>query len=53
MDVYVVPGKGPSLLGRDFLQLIKLDWENIARVHEVADVQDQLDKLYSRYQSVF
>ena len=40
------------LFGRDLLQLIKLDWENIARVHKVADVRDQLDKLYLRYQSV-
>ena len=30
MDMYVVPGKGPSFLGQDLLQLIKLDWESIA-----------------------
>ena len=45
--------KGPFFLRWDLLQLIKLDWENIAWVHKVADVRDQLDKLYSRYQSVF
>ena len=44
----VVKGKGPSLFGRDWLKVIKLDWQGIYSLQE-----SPLDTLLSQYQEVF
>ena len=30
--VYIVPGRGPTLLGRNWLQNIQLDWKRITMI---------------------
>ena len=47
--MYVVPGNRP-LLGRDFLQQVRLDWP--VMVHQVTDCQEQLNELLVRYCTV-
>lgn len=36
LPLYIVQGKGPELLGRDWLSCIKLDWQNILRVQAMS-----------------
>ena len=48
----VVQGKGPPLLGWDWLSCIKLDWANIRRVGAQIDM-GTLDQLLSQYARVF
>ena len=43
-----MPGNGPTLLGREWLQYLKLDWKQIAIV-----TQDPLQQLLSKHQQVF
>ena len=33
ISLVIVEGSGPSLLGRDWLSLIKLDWKQINQMH--------------------
>ncbi|XP_064400007.1 uncharacterized protein K02A2.6-like [Halichondria panicea] len=45
LDLLVVAGKGPSLLGRDWLENLRLDWHSIKYSTIVADdLQEILDK---------
>ena len=46
----VVEGDGPSLLGREWLEKIRLDWSAICKV--VPD-NGKLDALLRKYQGVF
>ena len=50
--LYVVKGTGPSLLGRDWLRHIKLDWKTLGQVASVNHVTI-LDSLLKRYHEVF
>ena len=52
--LYVVSGEGPSLLGRDVLQKIKLNWPKIMRqVHNIAgEGPQQLGALLKKYEAV-
>ena len=50
--LYVVKGTGPSLLGRDWLRHIKLDWKTVGQVASVNHVT-MLDSLLKRYHEVF
>jgi len=50
--LYVVHGKGPTLLGRDWLQTIRLDWKSLG----VANIQEQplsLESLLQKHEEVF
>ena len=49
--MYVVHGKGPSLLGRDWLKHIRLDWKEIQMVHPKAS--EELAGMIKDYESVF
>ena len=49
-DLYVVSGRGPSLLGRNWLSVIKLDWASIKAVRVS---KSALDKLMEKYSEVF
>ena len=49
LDMYVVAGSGPCLLGRSWLNKIHLDWHAIATVVKDKDLQD----LWDEYQDVF
>ena len=45
LPLYIVPGNGPTLLGREWLQYLKLDWKQIATVTQ--------EQLLSKHQQVF
>ena len=48
IPLVIVEGSGPSLLGRDWLSLIKLDWKQICQVYT-----HSLQSLLERYSNVF
>ena len=48
--MYVVKGNGPTLLGRDVLTKLKLDW---SRVYKVVDATDKVQELKDRYAGLF
>ena len=48
LPLLVVGGSGPTLLGRDWLRQIKLDWRQIHHVHS-----SSLQALLARYPAVF
>eukprot|EP00731_Ephydatia_muelleri_P034546 Em0065g7a len=50
--LYVVKGTGPSLMGRDWLRHIKLDWKTVGQVASV-NRDTMLDSLLKRYHEVF
>ena len=52
LNLLVVAGSGPSLLGQDWLQHFRLDW---ARLHQIRSDQDQhcLQQVLERHPDVF
>ena len=52
LSLYVVKGGGPSLLGRDWLMVLKIDWHNI-KVASLATSQKGVKALLTKYADVF
>ena len=51
LSLLIVPGTGPSLLGRDWLQHIHIDW---TRIHQLNSNPKQLvDRVLEKYPTVF
>ena len=50
LKLFVVRGDGPSLLGRDWLMQLRLDWK---QVHVVRSNSSQLDATLKRHSEVF
>ena len=48
LTLYIVPGNGPTLLGREWLQHIRLDWKAIASV-----TKDPLQQLLDKHAALF
>ena len=57
LKLLVVQGIGPSLMGRDWLRVVRLDWCNIAKVTSsapsAANLASKVAALQDRYQEVF
>ena len=51
-DLYVVEGSGPSLIGRDWLSKIRLDWASIRAIAD-SETSSEIDSLLQRYPQVF
>ena len=51
MSIYVVASWGPSLLGRDILQSVKLDWVSIFKLQ--SKTKTDLSRLLDKYAMVF
>ena len=50
LQLHVVDGTGPSLLGRDWLLKIKIDWH---KLNHLSATNQQLDKLLNEHSQVF
>ena len=50
LPAIVVKGPGPNLLGRDWLQVVKLDWQNIFNIQEN---NPQLQRVLEEHKDVF
>ena len=54
LSTLVVEGSGPSLLGRDWLKLVKLDWKKLFKMSmDEKQVESRLEKLINPYSEVF
>jgi hypothetical protein len=51
LELFVVQGHGPSLLGRSWLENLKLDWAQLNMVH--AETKPKLAEVLNRHQEVF
>ena len=51
LPLIVVKGSGPSLFGREWLNLVKLDWKEMLEINQVQN--DSLQTLLLRYPNVF
>ena len=52
LDLLVVEGSGPSLMGRDWLKIINLDWKGIRKVSS-QDLETQVTNIQNKYKDVF
>ena len=50
LQLHVVDGSSPSLLGRDWLLKIKVDW---GELNHLSDTNQQLDNLLNKHSQVF
>ena len=53
LELIICKGNGLSLLGRNWLEEIKLNWPEIAYAHGVKTNQSKLDKILDKYKKVF
>ena len=54
LPLYVVHKGGPALLGRDWLQKIKLDWKVIKETHYVhTEKPTNISEILEKYKGVF
>ena len=56
LSLYVVEGQGPSLMGREWLKEIQLDWHklNMASTDSVTQaITVEVDQLLLKYNKVF
>ena len=53
LPVLVIQGKGPNLIGRDWLQEIKLNWRNIFQSKKAHTNTHRVEELVQKYEQVF
>ena len=53
LKLLVVQGSGPSLMGRDWLKVVRLDWKQIGKVSAAGSLESRVAALQDRYQEVF
>ena len=54
MELLIVEGSGPSLMGQDWLEVIKLDWKSIGQIESSEDMtESQVSALKCKYSEVF
>ena len=53
LGLVVVGGDGPSLLGRDWLGRLRLDWREIRMLNTTIDTPDTLEAVLARHSSLF
>jgi hypothetical protein len=49
----VITGKGPNLIGRNWLQKIKINWKNLFQLKEDKNTSVKVNKLLEKYEEVF
>ena len=52
LPLYVIKGQGPSLLGRDWLRHIQLDWKSIG-MNSLTTCHPIIEALLEKYSEVF
>ena len=49
LPILVIKGKGPNLMGRDWLSNFRLDWQNIFQLRSL----DKIDNLLTKFENIF
>ena len=52
LPLLVVPGEGPSLLGRNWLQVVQLNWRRIHQLRAV-NANPAVEEILAKYPDVF
>ena len=52
-SLLVITGKGPNLIGRNWLQKIKINWKNLFQLKEDKTTSVKVNKLLEKYEKVF
>ena len=50
LNLLVVEGDSPSLLGRDWLKQVKLDWSLIHQIHSSSEIEEILERYVVLFQ---
>ena len=53
LKLLVVQGSGPSLMGRDWLRVVTLDWRKVGKVSTSASLENRVVELQEQFQEVF
>jgi hypothetical protein len=53
LPLIVVSDDGPTLLGRNWLKQLTLDWKKVAQVNTISASNQQLTELVSKYEELF
>ncbi|XP_064389221.1 uncharacterized protein K02A2.6-like [Halichondria panicea] len=53
LSVLVVEGSGPSLLGRDWLKSLQLNWKELAAIHYTPQYLPSVEETLSKHKGVF
>ena len=53
LSVLVVEGSGPSLLGRDWLKRLQLNWKELAAIHYTPQYPPSVEETLSKHKGVF
>ena len=53
LKLTILPGSGPSLLGRDWLKEIRFDWSNVNKLNKISSDEIQVNEFLQPFKDLF